>query len=78
MHLLAVAEDIADRVEAEASRAKVPVAVCVRSTSTGTSSSARLLSRTSPFSRRGSEKPNSWPRQLCRVRRTPAVSMAFR
>ena len=29
MDLLAVAKRIADRVEAEASRAKVPVAVCV-------------------------------------------------
>jgi uncharacterized protein GlcG (DUF336 family) len=29
MDLLAVAKDIADRVEAEAARAKVPVAVCV-------------------------------------------------
>jgi uncharacterized protein GlcG (DUF336 family) len=29
MDLLAVAKDIADRVEAEASRAKIPVAVCV-------------------------------------------------
>jgi uncharacterized protein GlcG (DUF336 family) len=29
MDLLAVAKKVADRVEAEASRAKVPVAVCV-------------------------------------------------
>ena len=29
MDLLAVAKNIADRVEAEASRGKVPVAVCV-------------------------------------------------
>jgi hypothetical protein len=40
MDLLAFAKNIADRVERQASRAKVPVAVCVIFTATSYSSTA--------------------------------------